>query len=76
MIQARIKSRLSDDGVSLEAVASAADVSSKTLRRLRSGSHSPTLRTINRVMTALDRLYPPVKGRGNPKREAPTRTAA
>lgn len=55
----QIQARLSRDGVDLDAVAEAADISRKTVKRLRDGYRTTTFRTVIRITAALDKLYPP-----------------
>ena len=50
--------RLAASGVNLSAVAREAVVSEKTLYRIRDGVNSPSLDTAERVLKALDKLYP------------------
>ena len=42
--------------VNVEDVAREADVSTKTIYRLRHKQHSPTLDTVQRILDAIDRL--------------------
>ncbi len=45
--------------VNVEDVAREADVSTKTIYRLRHKQHSPTLDTVQRILDAIDRLNEP-----------------
>jgi DNA-binding phage protein len=57
-------------------VAREADVSRKTLDRIRSRENSPTLATVSKINSALDKLRIPKKPKGvNPSARAPEERA-
>lgn len=53
-----LRGRLAAAGVNIRSVATEAGLSEKTLYRIRDGENSPTLDNAEKVIAALDKLYP------------------
>jgi DNA-binding phage protein len=58
-----LKGRLLAPGVNVRAVAKEAGLNEKTLYRIRDGVNSPSLDTAQRVLAALDKLFPVERAR-------------